>query len=63
VGIRRADHETSFLPQKLAPTSSTSDGRSVGIVHSRTKATELVVVVIVAVVVVIVAAADYRSVT
>jgi hypothetical protein len=30
-------------PQKLALTSPTSDGRSVGIVRSRTKATELVI--------------------
>jgi hypothetical protein len=31
-----------FYPQKLALTSPTSSGRSVGIVHSQTKATELV---------------------
>jgi hypothetical protein len=30
------------IPQKLALTSPTSSGRSVGIVRSRTKATELV---------------------
>jgi hypothetical protein len=41
VGIRRADHATSFYPQKLALTSLTSGGLSVGIVLSRTKATEL----------------------
>jgi hypothetical protein len=42
MGIRRTDHATSLYPQKLALTSPTSVGRSVGIVHSRTKATELV---------------------
>jgi hypothetical protein len=41
VGIRRADHATPFYQQKLALTSQTSDGRSVGIVRSRTKATEI----------------------
>jgi hypothetical protein len=40
VGIRCADHVTSLYPQKLALTSSTGGGRSVGIVHSRTKAME-----------------------
>jgi hypothetical protein len=33
---------TPLYPQKLALTSPTSGGRSVGIVSSRTKATELV---------------------
>jgi hypothetical protein len=32
----------TIYPQKLAPTSPTSSGRSVGIVYSRTKATEFV---------------------
>jgi hypothetical protein len=32
----------NFYPQKLALTSPTRGGRSVGIVHSRTKATDLV---------------------
>jgi hypothetical protein len=41
-GIRRTDHATPFYPQELALTSPTSGGRSVGIVRSRTKATELV---------------------
>jgi hypothetical protein len=41
VGIRRADHATHLYPQKLALTSPTSDGRSVGIVLSRIKTTEL----------------------
>jgi hypothetical protein len=41
VGISRADHATLLYPPKVA-TSPTSGGRSVGIVRSRTKATELV---------------------
>ena len=40
VGTRCADHLTSLYPQKLALTSPTGGGRSVGIVRSRTKATE-----------------------
>jgi hypothetical protein len=40
VGIRCADHVTSFYPQKLALTSPTGGGRSVGIVRSRTKVVE-----------------------
>jgi hypothetical protein len=40
--IRLTNHATPLYPQKLALTS-TSGGRSVGIVRSRTKATELVV--------------------
>jgi hypothetical protein len=40
MGIRCADHVTPLYPQKLALTSPTSGGRSVGIVRSRTKATE-----------------------
>jgi hypothetical protein len=42
LGIRRTDHATPLYPQKLALTSPTSGSRSVGIVRSRTKATELV---------------------
>jgi len=42
VGTRCADHVTPLYPQKLALTSPTGGGRSVGIVRSRTKATELV---------------------
>jgi hypothetical protein len=42
VGIRHADHVTLY-PQKLAITSPTSGGRSVGIVRSRTQTTELIV--------------------
>jgi hypothetical protein len=41
VGIRRADHAKPLDPLKLALTSSTSGGRSVGIVRSRTQSTEL----------------------
>jgi hypothetical protein len=40
VGICHADHMAPLYPQKLALTSPTSGGRSVGIVHLRTKATE-----------------------
>jgi hypothetical protein len=40
--MRRTDHATPFYPHKLALTSPTSDDCSVGIVRSRTKATELV---------------------
>ena len=43
VGTRCADHVTPLYPQKLALTSPTCGGRSVGIVHVRTKATEFVV--------------------
>jgi hypothetical protein len=45
-GIRRADHATSLYPQKLALTSPTSGCLSVGIVRSRTKATELLLLLI-----------------
>ena len=40
MGIRCADHMTPLYPQKLALTSPTGGGRSVGIVRSQTKATE-----------------------
>ena len=40
VGARCADHVTPLYPQKLALISPTGGGRSVGIVRSRTKATE-----------------------
>jgi hypothetical protein len=36
-GIRCADHATPFIRKKLALTSPTSGGRSVGIVRLRTK--------------------------
>ena len=42
VGIRCADHVTPLYPQKLALTSPTGGGRSVGIVRVRTKTTEFV---------------------
>jgi len=41
VGNRCANHVTPLYPQKLALTSPTGGGRSVGMVRSRTKATEL----------------------
>ena len=40
VGTRCADHVRPLYPQKLALTSPTGGGRSVGIVRVRTKATE-----------------------
>ena len=40
MGTRCADHVTPLYPQKLALTSPTGGGRSVGIVRSRIKATE-----------------------
>ena len=45
MGNRYADHVTPLYPQKLALTSPTGGGRSVGIVRSRTEATELVFLV------------------
>ena len=43
---RCADHVTPLYPQKLALTSPTGGGRSVGIVRSRTKATEFSLVLV-----------------
>jgi len=40
VGTRCANHVTPLYPQKLALTSPSGGGRSVGMVRSRTKATE-----------------------
>ena len=40
MGTRCADHVTPLYLQKLALTSPTGGGRSVGIVRARTKATE-----------------------
>ena len=40
VGTRCADHVTPLYPQKLALTSPTGGGRSVGIVRVWTKATK-----------------------
>jgi hypothetical protein len=45
VGIRHADYAAPLYPQTLALTSSANGGRSVGIVRSRTQATELVYLV------------------
>jgi len=39
-GISCADHVTPLYPQKLALTSPNGGGHSIGIVRSRTKATE-----------------------
>jgi len=47
VGTRCADHVTPLYPQKLALTSPTVGGRSVGIVRVRTKATEFVFVCVI----------------
>ena len=46
MGIRCADHVTPLYLQKLALTSPTGGGRSVGIVRVRTKATEFVLFVV-----------------
>jgi hypothetical protein len=40
--IRHADHVSPFYPQKLSLASPTSGCRSVGMVRSRTKATEFI---------------------
>jgi hypothetical protein len=40
MGIRCTDHATPSIRKKLALTSPTSGGRSVGVVRLRTKATE-----------------------
>ena len=47
VGTRCANHVTPLFPQKLALTSPTGGGRSVGMVRSRTKATEFSLVLVV----------------
>jgi len=60
VGTRCANHVTPLYPQKLALTSPTGGGRSVGMVRSRTKSHGesdgggVVLVLLVAVVVVVV---------
>jgi hypothetical protein len=46
VGIRHAEHVAPSNPHKLALTSPTSGSRSVGIVRSRTQATEFSLVYI-----------------
>jgi len=47
VGTRCTDHVTPLYPQKLALTSPTGGGRSVGIVHVRTKVTEFSLVALI----------------
>jgi hypothetical protein len=44
VGIGCADHVIPYIRKKLALTSPTTGGRSVGIVRSQTKATEFLFV-------------------
>jgi hypothetical protein len=44
--IRRVDHALHLYTQKLALTLPTSGGRSVGIVRSRTQATEFSLVLV-----------------
>jgi hypothetical protein len=46
VGIHRAGHATPLYPLKFVLTSPTSGGRSVGIVHSRTKAMALLLLLL-----------------
>jgi hypothetical protein len=46
LGIRHADYSTPLYSQKLALTSPTSGGRSVGTVRSQIQATEFVLFVI-----------------
>ena len=46
VGTRCADHVTLLYPQKLALTSPTGGGRSVGVVRVRTKATEFFIIIL-----------------
>jgi len=54
VGTRCADHVTPLYPQKLALTSPTGGGRSVGIVRSRTKATEVFIIIIIIITILVV---------
>jgi hypothetical protein len=46
VGILRADNVTHLFPQKMTLTSPISGGRSVGIVRSWTKATDLLLLLL-----------------
>jgi len=46
MGTRCANHVTPLYPQKLELTSPTGCGRSVGMVRSRTKATEFSLVLV-----------------
>jgi hypothetical protein len=50
IGILHADHATPLYPEKLALTLLTSGDRSVGIVRSRSKATELFLLLLVVVI-------------
>jgi len=43
---------TTLYPQKLALTSPTGGGRSVGIVRSRTKATEFIIIIIIIIIII-----------
>jgi hypothetical protein len=43
----RADHTIHLHPQKLALTSPTSGGRSVGLVRTRTKVTVIIIILII----------------
>jgi hypothetical protein len=45
VRIRRTDQATPLYPQRLSLTSPTSSGLSVGIVRSRTEATEFCLII------------------
>jgi hypothetical protein len=45
-GIRHADHVAPFIRKKVAVTSPTSGGRSVGIVRSRTQTMEFSLVLV-----------------
>jgi hypothetical protein len=45
---------TPLYPQKLALTSPTGGGRSVGIVRSRTKATEFIIIIIIIIIIIVV---------
>jgi hypothetical protein len=45
LGIRHADHVTLSIRKKLALTSLTSNGRSVGIVRLRAETTELLFII------------------
>jgi hypothetical protein len=53
VGISHADHATFLYPQKTALISPTSGVRSVGIVLSRTKTTEVLVITTIIIIIII----------
>jgi hypothetical protein len=52
MGIRCAYYATPLYPQNLALTLPTSCGHSVGIVHSRNKATELIIIIIIIIIII-----------